>query len=152
MREFKFRGKLISTNEWVYGSLINNAFTKYSKPVYYIFDETKIEYDCWEDIAGYLDEFEVYPETVGQFTGIIDENGQDVCEGDIVKYYEFNEETQEVINMGIGAVYFDDNYEGNYTIKGEEPNSLGRYLIVIVGNIYENKELLNNVPHREDNN
>ena len=88
------------------------------------------------------DECDSRPEDIEivQYTGMIDENGQDIYEGDIVNYYEFNEETQEVINMGVGVVYFDDNYECNYTIKGEEPNSLGRYMLKVVGNIYENDE------------
>lgn len=139
MREIKFRGKSKETNEWLYGSLINNVFsdTNNDKNICYILDISKINYDCWEDILGYLDELEVHPETVGQYI-CVDDTGQDVYEGDIVKYYEFNEETEELVNMGIGEIYFDDDYELNYTIRGEEPNSLGIYMIKVIGNIHEN--------------
>lgn len=72
MRSIKFRGKRISDNGWVYGSLViikenSNNFYKH-----FIIDESKNGYS-------------VDPKTVGQFTGLHDFKGNDVYENDIVE-------------------------------------------------------------------
>jgi uncharacterized phage protein (TIGR01671 family) len=66
-RKILFRGKRIDNGEWVYGDLTQN-------PNVAIFEN-----------RGHCGENDVIPETVGQFTGLIDKIGKLVFEGDIVK-------------------------------------------------------------------
>ena len=76
MREILFRGKRknpFNNNEWVYGFLIN--FPNSETEICYEYDED------WEDNNCEA----VIPETVGEFTGILDNNGNKIFEDDIVE-------------------------------------------------------------------
>lgn len=71
-RQIKFRGKNIHTGQWLYGDYHCEGNTHYiAKP------------DQFCDYAPV--QFIVDEKTVGQFTGITDEEGREVFEGDILE-------------------------------------------------------------------
>lgn len=70
-RIIKFRGKSIADESWVFGDLIQTPDKKTA--IWPIESETHI---------GIV---EVYPESIGQFTNLLDRNKNEIYEGDIVR-------------------------------------------------------------------
>lgn len=128
MKEILFRGKRVDNGEWVYGAYYKQEhFYGDKKEAHCIITTSDVlSNDLW---LGYE---EVIPETVGQYTGLNDKNGEKIFEGDIAKDNYGN--IYRIIFSDMG--YFcAENY-----IFWEFITDLGE--IEVIGNIHDNPELL----------
>jgi len=79
-----------------------------------------------------------------QFTGLIDKNGKEIYEGDILRVISNCKDSKEIII----TVEFKEHRTGdftNFSIWGFRDYSKSTYgaTVEVIGNIYENKDLLN---------
>ena len=162
MREILFKAKRIDNGKWVEGYYCK--WLKGERIITYSEKET----DCiitWMSNGG-MSRYEVDPETICQFTGLLDKNGNKIWENDIFK---FNDEVWESSYTSCGMEY--DSWEvENYGVVGYyketarydfcrykyNENSVEAELhenhdiefadfvsgLEVIGNIFDNSELL----------
>ena len=122
MREILFRGKRTDNGEWVEGDIHKN---------------TDFSIAHIHPTGERVRSFEVIPETVGQYTGLVDKNGTKIFEGDIVEVTDDDGNTNRC-DCGIGEV---SSYAGMWYIAGVVNNSLydinNVFYIEVIGNIHE---------------
>ena len=127
-RDIVFRGARVCDGQFVNGSLVEvNGECDSNESVPHIV----ISYG-----PDTFDWFEVDPETVGQYTGIDDREGEKIFEGDIFKIGAENNIYTVRFDYGCFLAYEDDVQVG---ILAE----LSTMFIKKIGNIYDNPELLN---------
>lgn len=135
MREILFKAKATDNGEWVEGSLIN-AF----EYTCILQAEDKLHPTDYPYLDGDIGTFDgkatpIIPETVGQYTGLTDKNGQKIFEGDIVDILTENEE--------IGVITYD---EGGFVVKADGfcvdfHNNINGTDLEVIGNIHDNPKL-----------
>ena len=151
MREILFRGKRTDNGEWIegyYAKQSNHAcFAHELKYTHFIFKDICLDFNL-----GGLQEFEVIPETVGQYTGLTDKNGKKVFEGDILEspigrkavvsfgtYKPFS--TKDSDDFECWKLTLIANNEGETKLECGLGKHCMEYMKVI-GNIHDNPELL----------
>lgn len=127
MREILFRGESVDTQEWVYGAYCGIDCDNMFGPS--IARANIIRYD--RPFEGYW--VEVDPKTVGKYTGLKDKNGRMIFEDDIVigENYLF-----PVYDNRKLKIYWDEK------TCGFQMNVFNMDDIEVIGNIYDNPELL----------
>ena len=122
MREILFRGKRVDKGEWIKGFYAENGH-----------GSSNIQ------PKGKFLACLVKPETVGQYTGLLDKNGNKIFEGDILE----SDSERFVVD-------WDDEFSGFY-LTNVNPRYQGVAMFAnvaddgyIIGNVHDNPEMLNN--------
>ena len=128
MREIKFRAKRTDTGAWVYGDIqhVQRINTK----------EEVEQSGRRSEPAVRVANYDVDEETIGQFTGLCDESGKAVYEGDLLRGYD---------NNVIEVVWSDACFCGCISNTIVPLRILDVEDRDVIGNIYDNKELLERV-------
>lgn len=144
MREIEFKGKRLNNKEWVHG---------------FYYNETSRESHSSERKVTrhhiYTQNFNVFvdPETVGEYTGTNDVKGKKIFEGDIVEVtckYKGNVEFEECgVVEHTGSAFelkiFTSEEEFNFPIFESVSNDEREDTFIVIGNKYDNPELLEGV-------
>ena len=142
MRTIKFRGRCAKDSryagEWVYGACVQCEKSDDVLIVAAINDRCSCSYH-------------VEPDSVGQFTGLHDKNGEEIYEGDILQWglhgLEKEAKIKQVVEFRFGAfgyvcdsidtfVSYIGNTNFNFWAKGTDER------FEVIGNIHDNPELL----------
>ena len=131
LRDILFRGKRIDNGEWVEGAYFpakDGALICTNIAAGTPVDETAM---C---IAWSVD-----PDTIGQYTGLIDENGDRIFEGDLITIPGSK-------RQGLPAPVKWSNFDARFEIcrRGFNPICLdgGDGIYEVIGNIHDNPELM----------
>ena len=158
MREILFRGKRVELvhgkivfGDWVYGYYYDNACQSLLINGKDINAEYILVKDRYGDVAclgnlGSPSFFQVLPETVGQYTGLTDNNDNMIFEGDIVKVritQTEDKKTYEDCKYKIGVIVYNENF-ALFTCKNNFMNFINWAFndYEVIGNIHDNPELL----------
>ncbi|MFK2379992.1 YopX family protein [Bacteroides fragilis] len=142
-REIKFRGKTVNGNKWVYGDLLHIA----GGYIIYHGSQKDCEITTGKHVSVELlhDEISVVvPETVGQFTGLFDENGKEIYEGDILGA---NGKIIGWVKGGVRGYCYDVVYinhptgEKRWSLYGTVVEDFNNR-IEVISNIHDNPDLI----------
>ena len=127
MRTIEFRAKYIDNSGWVYGYLTQCYIE--------VGDKLPLEIKIKGSGATYF----IDENTIGQFTGLCDKNGKKIFEGDIVKGTIVSSWAKQKIKCKV--IYEKDRFVCIDIDGGVHKVMFGKD-IAVIGNIYDNPELL----------
>lgn len=131
MREILFRGKRADNGEWVEGFYLREAGNFIKELPSVISTPTHL----------------IIPDTIGQYTGSTDRNGKKIFEGDIVKEYFENENSEYDYSLSDTGYVFWYQQTSRYLrtskmFPDDCPAMTERREYEVVGNTHDNPELL----------
>lgn len=148
-REILFRGKSKGKPEWVYGYLYKEG----SQVFILVGDRFYPEPSNGQSVLGIMDWYEVFPDSVGQFTGFFDYAGKMIFEDDILCA-----NTGDRWESGIHSKYLQyaqviyNPQKARFEILGKMGEShkaldqvVNKYRALLCGNIHDNKERIHGV-------
>lgn len=116
MREILFRAKRIDNGEWIEGDLVHSVY--------------KINDVCVGKYGSEIGMHQIDPETICQYSGLTDKNGNMIWENDIIKFIWDGKENVDVVKYN--APIFTPSKSFRWSLYKDE----------VIGNIFDNRDLL----------
>ena len=132
MREILFKAKRIDNGEWVYGSYVYTFREDENCPVTCV----QVEKHFIVEESGNM--FWVDEDTICQYTGLADKNGQKIWENDVVQYCDFTTEYY-VIAWEVDKACFEYQQYGCSIMNFDELSGIE---VEVIRSIFDNPELL----------
>lgn len=163
MRVIKFRGKRVDNGEWLHGDLLQPNYERFlkNKDIGNFLDEYKISILEKDFIRN---DYVIDPKTIGQYAGLVDIDGKEIYEGDIVQDMRIYIAHLNYVERGIETIEQANEYKnyGDITVvkfctkdvascgccydyfigSGFKATLVDLTCCKIIGNIYDNPELL----------
>lgn len=131
MREILFKGKT-TIGIWVFGDVVHNTYNSNGKFI-------SVGIQLGKNIP-----IEVIPETVCQFTGLLDKNGKKIFENDLVEVYNEDYKLDDTYYVGYCSEHDYPAFDLIPKIDCES-NAISYYLaigkIVVIGNTNDKDDI-----------
>lgn len=130
-RQIKFRAKHIKNGAWLYGDLLQSNEGSVCIGVHGQYIDDGMHFNDMYDETPYIDE-----DTIGQFTGLLDKNGKEIYEGDILGCPEDNYFLNEAVIFTEGCFMVKDDYTTTPMC------AIDAQYRTVIGNIHDNPSLI----------
>lgn len=132
IREILFRGKRVDNGEWIEGTGFTDFLSVTPDAVDRRWLWANYEYS---DCNGHA-WLEIIPETIGQFTGLIDKNGNKIFENDVIDglVVSYCGDTDAGLGMQAGWYLQRNDFESFTPLESNLTD-------IVDGNIFDNPEL-----------
>lgn len=138
MREILFRAKRIDNGKWAEGYLVKGKWYLNEEEKYAILSTDLCFYPHCE-----INEWiEIDPETICQYTGLTDKNGKRIWENDIVGAWSEGKHTIGRVKRRVDGLYIIYPSYQKQEFWGLCPDENGKTTVEVIGNIFDNPELL----------
>lgn len=132
MREILFKAKRTDNGKWIEGCYIKR-YDLLGNEEHLIFHADS--YTVWEYA-------EIDPETLCQFTGLTDKNGKRIWENDIVEAWSQGSRAIGTVKQRVDGLWIMSPAWQNHEFWELKPNSNGETTVEVLGNAFDNPELL----------
>lgn len=132
MREILFKAKRKDNGKWIEGYYLKR-YDLLGNEEHLIFHADS--YTVWEYA-------EIDPETLCQFTGMTDKNGVRIWKNDIVEAWSQGSRAIGTVKQRVDGLWIMSPAWQNHEFWELKPNSNGETTVEVLGNAFDNPELL----------
>ena len=142
MREILFRGKRKDNGEWVEGSLLQTTAVSLKS---FIIESSCYTFDKWD----WNKCVQVDTDTICQYTGLTDKNGDKIWENDVVRRYADTDDLGNDLYFFYKVIWHERYHcwwlSDIHTLEDEYLHQYNSSDIEVIGNVFDNTDLLKGV-------